>query len=407
MQTSPAADAEKEAAQAATAEGDLTLEAESGARTRPLDRRRLEIPNAFRGPLRALGIFAASRAVVFVCIGVSGIVQRGVTFAGTMGRWDAAWYLDIARSGYPDHVPKAGGAVEASVLAFFPLFPTLVRGAHRIMGLSEIGAAVAVNLVFGAVLAVFLWLLMRDLADEETADRSVAILFFFPASFVLSTPYSEAVMLALAVLCLWALLRRRWLVAGLAAAAATASRPTAVVLCACCAFAAVQAIRRDRDWKALVAPALSPLGLVAFSALLWARTGNPLAWAEAQRAWGRHYDFGATMLRAFGDAVASPGADLNKLAVALTLVFLVPAFVLLARWRPPAVLTIYAAGIVAITVLAPSIPLRPRFAMTAVPLVVVFAVVLRRAAFHSLIGTSAVTLACLTIITATTVAITP
>jgi hypothetical protein len=45
------------------------------------------------------------------------------------GRYDTAWYLDIAARGY---VPPADLAHSQSNLAFFPLYPWLVRGLHAL-----------------------------------------------------------------------------------------------------------------------------------------------------------------------------------------------------------------------------------------------------------------------------------
>jgi len=47
--------------------------------------------------------------------------------------------------------------------------------------------------------------------------------------------------------------------------------------------AAVYAIRLRREWRSLLAPLLSPVGIVAFFCFLWVRTGNPLAWYVTQR----------------------------------------------------------------------------------------------------------------------------
>src|SRR5512136_1651565 len=46
------------------------------------------------------------------------------------GRWDAHWYLDLAATGYAARGPV--GAVQSN-LAFFPLYPWLVRGVHALV----------------------------------------------------------------------------------------------------------------------------------------------------------------------------------------------------------------------------------------------------------------------------------
>src|SRR5438128_829027 len=83
------------------------------------------------------------------------------------------------------------------------------------------------------------------------AGRPVALFCFFPGAMVLSLAYSEALMLALAIGCLLALLKERWVTAGVLGAFATATRPNAVALVAACAWAAGTAIWRRRQWRAL------------------------------------------------------------------------------------------------------------------------------------------------------------
>ena len=60
----------------------------------------------------------------------------GDTLAAPAVRWDASWYLDIARHGYRR---------EAIEPAFFPLYSVLLRGLGEITR-SEIFAAVAISL---------------------------------------------------------------------------------------------------------------------------------------------------------------------------------------------------------------------------------------------------------------------
>ena len=43
-------------------------------------------------------------------------------------RWDAGWYLRLAQDGYVYPRTTPDGSVRASNLAYFPLFPLLVRG---------------------------------------------------------------------------------------------------------------------------------------------------------------------------------------------------------------------------------------------------------------------------------------
>jgi hypothetical protein len=365
-----------------------------------IDRRELG-----RGTAVAAGTFLASRAVVLLAMGVAGVVRGDWPLRRAMSHWDGGWYLLIADAGYARGIPS--GAGQTSNLAFFPLYPMTVRVLADVTGISSFRTAALLNVVLGVAAAVVIWFLARQLGDGSFADRAVALFSFFPGSFVLTMTYSEPLMLVLSALCLWALVRHRWLLAGVAAAVATATRPNALALCVACGVAAVLAIVQRRDWKALVAPALSPLGLIAFFVFLRGHTGDLFIWTKAQSSgWGQGFDGGLAMVKAAGRQLADPGSDLNQVTAALSLVFVVVALVLLALWKPPAALTAYAAVVIALGYLSPALSSRPRFALTAFPLLLAVAHWSRRS-FPVVVGTSAAVLGAFTVISVSTLAITP
>lgn len=367
----------------------------------PADRRELVV-----GSARAAAVFVASRITVLVAMGVAGVVRGNWPMRAALAHWDGGWYLTVAESGYARGLPPAGAPPETN-LAFFPLFPALVRGLSEVSGLSPFRTAVVANLVLGTASAVLIWLLARHLGDAPFADRAAALYAFGPATFVLSMVYSEPLMLTLALGCLYALVRRWWLAAGLLAGLATATRPNALALCVACGVAAVLAIAQRREWRALLAPALSPIGVVAFFVYLHSHTGDFFIWTRAQQSgWGQGFDGGLEMIKASGRQLAHPGSDLNEVTAGLSLLFVVVAVVALIRWKPPAALTTYAAVVIALGYLSPTLSSRPRFAMTAFPLVMAVAHWSRRS-FPGVLGASATLLGAFCIISVSTLAITP
>ena len=127
--------------------------------------------------------------------------------------------------------------------AFFPLYPMIVRAADRILPGGDTLAALAVSTALALVAVVLVGVLARRLYDNDVAERAMVLFAVFPGSFVLSYAYAEALLIVLAAVCLWFLLDERWLLAGVAAALATATRPNGVALVAACAVAAFLAIR--------------------------------------------------------------------------------------------------------------------------------------------------------------------
>jgi hypothetical protein len=354
---------------------------------------------------RPVGIYAASRLVVGVAVAVADdlVPLPGIASLRT---WDHGWYVALAQRGYPDFVPEEAGQAVQSTLGFFPLFPLLVRAVHR-LGLSWEMAALVVAAASGLAAVLLVWKLLEAVSGRRAADRGVALLCFFPGAFVLSLGYAEGLMLALAAGCLLALLRRRWLTAGVLAALASATRPNAIALAGACAWAAVVAVRSRREWRALIAPLLAPAGMLAFFVFLRLRTGEIDAYLRSQReGWGQRVDPTSAWdnISAFA---RQPFADTNVTVMVAGTVFLVLAVVVFARTRPPGILVAYTAGVIALAQLTPTMGPRPRFLLTAFPLVTSLGVGLPEPAFPAVLGSFATLLGCLTVLTLASLLATP
>lgn len=351
--------------------------------------------------LRPIGIYAASRAAVLTAMWFAVRLVPEAQAERVFLSWDANLYFQLITNGYLEFPADRG------TFAFFPAFPMTARAVAALPGIGALEAGLVVGALGGFFAAVAIWGLCRELLGQDTADRAVALFAFFPGSFVLSMLYSETVMLALAAACLWALVRHQWLLAGVLAALATASRPNAIALIAACAWAAGAAIVSRREWRALVAPALAPLGILGFFGLLWVRTGDPLTWFTVQRElWKERVTPLALVddVRAF---IAAPFENTNTTVVVFGAVICAVGLVLLVRSDLPAVLTVYSAVVIALAASSETLGPRPRFVLTAFPLFFVFALRLRGAAFAAAIGVSATVLGGFTLISLNSLLFTP
>jgi hypothetical protein len=370
-----------------------------------------------------VGVYLASRLLVLLAAAAGGFIATtsgrpvltgpwpvltgtGRATVDALLRWDSAWYVEVATRGYSADPNGPAGAPNA----FFPLFPALVRWCAALTGLPPGPAGLVVAFGTGLAATVLVWLLARQVAGTQTADRTAALFAFFPGAFVFSMVYSEGLLVALAAATLLALGDRRWLLAGVLAAATTATRPNGAAIGVACAWAAWVALRERREWRALVAPALAPAGILAFFAFLAVRTGDPLAWFTAQReAWSEKIDLTA-QVRRIGlviDVPTNPEGSLNTLLPVLGGVVIVVALVLLLRWRPSGPVVAYTLTASAIVLVSASIGARPRMLLAAFPLVMALAHSVRGSAFAALLAGSAGGLATLMVITASTLAATP
>jgi hypothetical protein len=206
-------------------------------------------------------------------------------FQNELANWDGFWYRELANKGYPSHVSYA-----QTTLGFFPLFPLTIWPLEHVILLVLpnhliLSATVAGALISGAgglVATVLVHRLAEGWWDRETARRATVLFVLFPGSVVFSMVYSEGLLLPLAAGCIYALERRRWLLAGVLAGLGTAVQPVGLVLVPVCLISAVGEIRRC-GWRtpaarrSLIAPLLSVTGMGAFMAFLWRWTGNPFA----------------------------------------------------------------------------------------------------------------------------------
>jgi hypothetical protein len=289
--------------------------------------------------------------------------------------WDGLWYLRIVRTGYPTSVPPhiTFNEVEARA-AFFPLYPMAVRVLDRVLPGGDVLAALFLNFVIGALFIYLVGVITRRLFGAVVAGRAMVLTALFPGSFVLSFTYSEGVMLVLAATCLLLLLQRRWLWAGVAAALCTASRPNAIALVAACAWAAFVAIKQRREWGALWAPLLSPIGFIAFQLYVGRHAHERKVWFRVQReAWNEGASYGWTAIRHTFDFLIRPFDSATHALTGLCVVCIIVGIWALVRVRLPGPLVAYTAGILALMLLPATVTARPRFVYTAFPMLIAFA----------------------------------
>lgn len=347
---------------------------------------------------RPFGIYLASRFVVLIGVWFASRINPPVSVGSALTGWDGAWYLQVADQGYPAVLPQLPtGLVAQNTTAFFPLYPITVR-AVGLLGFSTRISGLLVAGVAGLATVLLLWLLLRRVWDSDAADRGVALFCFFPGAMVLSMTYSEPLMLALVLGCLLALHSRQWLVAGVLAGLCTASRPNALALFLACAWAAAVAIKRRLEWRSLVAPLLAPTGFLAFQGFLWARTGALDSWWQTQNeGWGEKLSASATWDR-IEATIGQPLQDVNLTLAAVGTLVVAVMLVFLWKAKLPGPVVAYALGIVALAFFSKTLGARPRFILTAFPLVVAPAQMLRGIAFTTVVACMATVLGAFTVL---------
>lgn len=138
----------------------------------------------------------------------------------SFANFDGVHYLTIVQKGY-----VGTGLIQA----FFPLYPAIVKGA-TLFGFSNLIAALIVSngALIAALLALFA-LARRDFTTRQSWN-SVFALLLFPTALFLGSVYNESTFLLLVLLSFLAARRQRWLLAGVLAAGASATRVVGIAL---------------------------------------------------------------------------------------------------------------------------------------------------------------------------------
>ena len=203
-----------------------------------------------------------------------------------MCQFDCGWYERIALSGYTaDSEWPPNGSLPN--WAYFPLFPLLLRAAVAVTGLKArlAGMGLSTAALAGFMLAGAAYL--RSTRGPRAAPvRFVVLAAVCPYAFFFSALYTEALFALLVTLALLGLARARPEAGSLAAALASATRPTGILLAPVFALRGLLALRRE-GIRALLPAIIAPLGLLAFLAAQWIMAGDPLTFTRAQALWGR------------------------------------------------------------------------------------------------------------------------
>jgi hypothetical protein len=191
--------------------------------------------------------------------GASGVIAQlgpigNATAGAVLRQFDASYYLAIASHGYlataPDH------------LAFFPLYPGLIR----VLGLLS-GSNVIAGLVISSASFALALVLLHRLAELElgsrAADATVLLVAFAPLSFFFTAIYTESLFLLLSVGAVLAARRERWALAGILAGLATLTRPTGILLVVPLIIMRLRAGRLDRQLAWPLIPVGALLGYLA------------------------------------------------------------------------------------------------------------------------------------------------
>jgi len=209
------------------------------------------------------------------------------TLRQTISQGDVNLYVDLSQRGY-DRQPFGSNSFGASQYAFFPLLPGLLWLLGTV-GFDRMVAGTVLSNIFFLCSLILLYRLARKLNyDDRDCSRVIFYLAVFPVSYFFSVPMTESLFLLLTVASFYAACDDKSLTSGVAGALATATRSNGILLLPAILILYWQ---RQEEWsiRKLLGLCLIPMGLIAFMLFSWNRSGNLLAFVDAQKMRSRQF----------------------------------------------------------------------------------------------------------------------
>nr|WP_234456604.1 hypothetical protein [Corynebacterium macginleyi] len=330
-----------------------------------------DVPLAFTSPRPAAEnmlrcwFYAALVAVAGTTIRLSVLAAmaaaQGDSLWGLLNKWDAEYYVDIARAGY---IGADGAPSEETTLAFFPGFPLVVRAVSNLLGADVAGTAMALNFFFTIALSAGVMALARQMGMGTRGQvLGATVVSSAPMSIVFAMPYTEALFGALAMWAVVMLHDQRWIMAGVLIFLAAFVRLTAVNLIV--VFAIMVFLQARRSWWAWLSVVVSALPLVGY--IWWANrhlSGAGGYFGLQEKHWNSGFDGGRATVSWVAETLTS--ATNGGYLLSAAVIIAAPICLLLAWGRLPLPAWLFAAGLMANVLLSDGIMhSRPRLLLPA------------------------------------------
>jgi hypothetical protein len=245
-------------------------------------------------------IFVSTRVGVLI-VGFLGIVLLGYApnappwriypneFFNLPARWDTGWYLGVAADGYQWRPEQAKYQQN---IAFFPVYPMLMRYGSLFMARQYMWVGVLVSFVSFFFALTYLFRLARASIGNDAAAAAVAFLATYPFALFYSAAYTESLFLLTIVAACYHFERDELWKAAAWGIIAGLTRPNGCLLSVPLGLMAIRPLLKS-GWRPVIprlAAAAAPgIGMLFYSAYIYGLTGNPLQWAAQNAAWGRVY----------------------------------------------------------------------------------------------------------------------
>jgi Gpi18-like mannosyltransferase len=268
-------------------------------------------------------------------------------------------------------------------MAFFPLYPELIRFVGHFIGNDLIAGLIISNvaLFFGLL---FFYKLVEHQFNRAVAHRAIFYISIFPTAVFFSAVYTEALFFALTVASFYYIREHKWVTAGVIGGLAALTRSEGVLLAIPFAIEVV-ATARTMPLRSFLAPpralrialglAVIPVGLSIYMGWLWILRGDPLYFSHVQVFWGRKL---AWPWMSVGHAYwsithAKSMATVANQSLEAGFTFLMILITVAGAWRLRLSYTAYSLASIIVPMSTSSLMSMPRFALVLFPMFAVLA----------------------------------
>ncbi len=350
-----------------------------------------EPPSKRQALERAAPVLAAFVAIKLLALAVlmASATASGRDMHRLLTSWDAQWYAGIARDGYGFVRIHEDGRL-LSDYAFFPLYPLLERLVAQVTGLPHVDAGLVVTWLASLAAACGIFAVADHLYGRRVGALVTVLWAALPVSIVSSMAYSESLFTAIAAWSLYAVLTERWVWAGLLACLAGMARPVGAAVVAAVVVAVLlrgcRVIRGDLPGpisrstvpRLVLAAVVAPLGWFGYVGWVGWRTGNPTGYFTVSGDWGNTVDGGSAFANWIGAFLVTSDFLLG-VVICLGLALLGWLFVLCIRERQPLPLLIFFGALILVALTTSGyFGSKPRYLLSAFPLLMPIALWLAR-----------------------------
>lgn len=235
-------------------------------------------------------------------------------------RWDSFWYLDIAQNGYSYKGPE-----ELSNIAFFPLYPLLIRLTSFFLFGNFVLSGWILSIFFLLVAVIYLFKLVREFHGEVSPQLPIIFLLIFPTAFFLNVIYTESLFLFLSLATFYYALKKNFVAASVFGFFASLTRITGILLFIPLLWEYFQNCRYWRIFNLKFLPMLLvPIGTMSFFLYHYWKFGDFFLWLKVQAWWGRAFKFNKDHFAFFSNpAIVNFFIDVLFIAFAVLATYLV------------------------------------------------------------------------------------